>query len=227
MTAMPRIAPETRADESANDRLKKAFDSWLWNSVILATVAHFAVFAFSPELTAEDLGATSSVLTTVELPPVLDIPEPPQPIARPARPVIAAVDMAEDVTIEPNRWRDYPVDALPPPPDQLTTEVPPERPFFPYDVAPRVQNVEDVLRSLKREYPNTLRQAGIGGTVSVLFYIDGEGRVQDTRIAHSSGHAALDEAALAVSAIYRFSPALNRDRAVPVWVSIPIIFEVR
>jgi TonB family protein len=119
------------------------------------------------------------------------------------------------------------VDALPPPPDQLTTEVPPERPFFPYDVAPRVQNVEDVLRSLKREYPNTLRQAGIGGTVSVLFYIDGEGRVQDTRIAHSSGHAALDEAALAVSAIYRFSPALNRDRAVPVWVSIPIIFEVR
>jgi len=32
---------------------------------------------------------------------------------------------------------------------------------------------------------------------------------------------------LAVAGLYRFSPALNRDTRVPVWVSFPIRFEVR
>jgi hypothetical protein len=31
---------------------------------------------------------------------------------------------------------------------------------------------------------------------------------------------------MAVSEIYRFSPALNRDKTVPVWVSFPITFQV-
>ena len=227
MTATPFSPRDPRGDETANDRFKRAFDPWLWNSVILATLVHLAVFAFWPQLTAGDLSSTARVLTALELPPVIDIPEPPQPIARPALPVIASTDVAEHVTIERTTWQDNPVDDLPPPPAQLTTDVPSERPFFPYDVAPRVRNVEEVLRSLEREYPATLRQVGIGGTVSVLFYIDGEGRVQETRIERSSGHAALDQAALAVSTVYRFSPALNRDRAVAVWVSIPITFEVR
>ena len=38
---------------------------------------------------------------------------------------------------------------------------------------------------------------------------------------------ALDDAALKVATIYRFSPALNRDKKVPVWVSFPITFQVR
>ena len=78
-----------------------------------------------------------------------------------------------------------------------------------------------------REYPALLRDAGIGGTVRVYFFIDEEGEVQDTRIDQSSGHDALDAAALTVSGVYRFSPALNRDRRVPVWVSFPITFQVR
>jgi hypothetical protein len=37
----------------------------------------------------------------------------------------------------------------------------------------------------------------------------------------------MDDAALAVSEIYRFTPAMNRDKKVPVWVSFPITFQVR
>ena len=33
--------------------------------------------------------------------------------------------------------------------------------------------------------------------------------------------------ALAVAGLYRFSPALNRDKKVPVWVLFPIEFRVR
>jgi len=76
------------------------------------------------------------------------------------------------------------------------------------------------------KYPPLLRDAGIGGEVRVYFFIDAEGRVRTTRIDQSSGQEMLDDAALAVASLYRFSPALNRDVKVPVWVSFPIRFEV-
>ncbi|HSG48141.1 MAG TPA: energy transducer TonB, partial [Longimicrobiales bacterium] len=61
----------------------------------------------------------------------------------------------------------------------------------------------------------------------VYFLIDENGAVQDFRIDQSSGHQALDQAALDVASVYKFSPALNRDKKVPVWVSFPITFQVR
>ncbi|MFC1575658.1 energy transducer TonB, partial [Gemmatimonadota bacterium] len=78
-----------------------------------------------------------------------------------------------------------------------------------------------------REYPPLLRDAGIGGTVDVWFYIDEEGAVLRTQINTSSGHRALDEAAMKVAQVIRFTPALNRDKRVAVWISLPITFQVR
>ena len=57
--------------------------------------------------------------------------------------------------------------------------------------------------------------------------IDVEGTVQKVLIDQSSGHEALDDAARRVAGVYRFTPALNRDERVPVWVSFPITFQVR
>ena len=54
-----------------------------------------------------------------------------------------------------------------------------------------------------------------------------EGEVQDFRVNRSSGHQALDNAALAVAGVYRFSAAINRDKKVPVWVQFAITFQVR
>jgi len=48
-----------------------------------------------------------------------------------------------------------------------------------------------------------------------------------TQVAESSGHQALDDAALLVADIIQFSPALNRDKRVPVWISVPINFTTR
>jgi TonB family protein len=98
--------------------------------------------------------------------------------------------------------------------------------FTPYTVAPRILNRQEVAESLQREYPPSLRDAGIGGTVKVYYYIDAEGKVEDVRIDKSSGHPALDDAALKVARVMRFVPAMNRDEKVPVWVSFPITFAV-
>jgi protein TonB len=84
-----------------------------------------------------------------------------------------------------------------------------------------------VVRAMEREYPPLLSDAGIGGTVRVYFFIDEDGPGGDRRIDVSSGHQALDDAAMAVAEVYRFSPALNRDKKVPVWVSFGITFQVR
>ncbi|HEY8468492.1 MAG TPA: TonB family protein [Longimicrobiales bacterium] len=97
----------------------------------------------------------------------------------------------------------------------------------PYTVAPELKNRDEVQRALSRYYPPLLRDAGIGGTVLVWLLIDEEGQVRKYQVKESSGHTALDDAALKVADIMRFSPALNRDRKVPVWVALPITFTVR
>ena len=61
----------------------------------------------------------------------------------------------------------------------------------------------------------------------VYFFSGAEGTVGSVQIDQSAGHAALDDAALRVADVYRFSPAMNRDEAVPVWVSFAITFQVR
>ena len=219
--------PNEIFEETANERLKKTFDTWFWGSVIAATLLHFGAFAFWPELTAEDMTFTSSELEAIELPPEIEIPPPPETIARPATPVIAAAEIDEDITIAPTTFEENPVEDLPPPPEDQATDLSAAPTFTPFTVAPSIQNRDEVMRAMMREYPPLLRDAGIGGTVVVWFFIDEEGRVQQNQVNQSSGHQALDDAALAVADIYRFSPALNRDRRVPVWVQFPITFQVR
>jgi TonB family protein len=214
-------------EETANDRLKKTFDSWFWGSMIIATVVHFGAFVFTPEMTAEDVSFTAEELEAIVMPPEIEIPPPPQAIARPATPVIATADIDEDITIAPTTFQDNPVDDLPPPPEEIQTDISAAPTFTPFTVAPQLLNLQEVQRALVREYPTVLRDSGIGGTVTVWFFIDESGQVQDNRIDQSSGYEALDQAALNVASVYRFSPALNRENKVQVWVSLPITFQVR
>jgi TonB family protein len=96
--------------------------------------------------------------------------------------------------------------------------------FTPMTRAPELRNRGDVVRALEESYPPLLRSAGIGGQPTIWFHVDETGRVLDTRLNQSSGHAELDDAALRVAAVMEFTPAMNNDRRVPVWISIPIVF---
>ncbi len=98
--------------------------------------------------------------------------------------------------------------------------------FTPMTVRPEIRNRSEVQAALMREYPPILRDAGIGGTVVVWFFITEEGVVQNKRVSRSSGQVQLDEAALRVADVFRFSPALNRDQRVQVWIEVPITFQV-
>ena len=112
-------------------------------------------------------------------------------------------------------------------PSEVAADISAAPTFTPFTVAPALQNLQEVQRALVREYPTVLRDSGIGGTVTVWFFINEEGRVLDTRVDQSSGYQQLDDAALKVADVMRFSPALNRENRVQVWVSLPITFQVR
>jgi protein TonB len=225
MTAA-RAVPAAQSPVSANDRFKSRFRSLFWSSIILATFAHFGAFVYWPDLTTTDVSFTPTELESIELPPDIEIPPPPAQIARPATPVIASTDLDEDVTIAPTTFEFNPVEDLPlPPPPQEAVGAEPT--FTPFTVGPVILNRDEVRQAMADNYPPLLRSAGIGGTVRVFFFINENGTVQDYRVQTSSGYAQLDEAALAVAGMYRFSPALNRDKKVPVWVLFPIEFHVK
>jgi TonB family protein len=222
---VPAPAGPVEVQLSANDRFKRSFGSWFWGSMIIATVAHFSVFALWPEMTAANVAVDSDQLEVLELPPEIVIPPPPEAIARPATPVVTTANIDEDVTIPLTTFAEFTPENLPPPPDEVTsTDISEVPTFTPMTVRPSVKNKAAVERAMVRDYPPLLRDAGIGGTVEVHFYIDEEGKVVNTLVKNSSGYEAMDEAALKVANIIEFTPALNREKRVAVWISLPITF---
>jgi TonB family protein len=221
----PRTPPEgVDPFETANDRFKKSFGSWFWGSMVAATIVHFAVMAFWPNLTASDMSFTMDDIEAIDLPPEIEIPPPPEQIQRPASPVVTDAQIDEDITIAPTTFEDNLPDDLPPPRADTGGDISAAPTFTPYEVAPEVRNRNEVGAALRREYPSLLRDAGIGGTVVMHFFIDERGAVQNVLVAESSGHSSLDDAAFRVADVFQFTPALNRDQPVPVWIQIPITF---
>lgn len=215
---------------SANDRFKERFSSWLAGGLILATLAHFALFELFPTMRTADIDVEARRTEAVELPPEVEIPPPPEQVARPATPnVSASADVNEDVTISKTTFESNPTERLPPPPEGTEGEGgQDERPeFIPYDVAPELKNPAEVRRHLQQVYPPSLKKSNIGGTVILWIYVDREGQVRKSRVQKSSGYEALDEAAHEVADRMSFTPAMNRDKRTPVWVQQRIEFRVK
>ena len=214
--------------ETENDRFKRSFGSWFWGSMITATVFHFLLFQFWPTQTADDVSFSAEELEMIELPPEIEIPPPPEAITRPATPVMALTEIDDDITIAPTTFADNPIDDLPPPPtNDGAVDLSSNPVFTPMTVRPEIRNRAEVQAALMREYPTILRDAGIGGTVVVWFFISEQGTVLDRRVSESSGHLPLDEASLKVADVFRFTPALNREQIVQVWIQLPITFQVQ
>jgi protein TonB len=97
----------------------------------------------------------------------------------------------------------------------------------PMDVAPKLLNREAVGQAIQRNYPPMLRDASIGGTTTLWFFIDETGKVVKTVIKKPSGYDLLDNAAKKVADIMKFTPALSQDKKIPVWVALDVVFQVK
>jgi len=207
--------------QSANDRFKKSVNQLFLGGIVLATVLHFGLFQFFPQLTAADLGSNVAPDTLIVLPPPIDIPPPPEPIEHPRVPVVDRM-IVDDVTMPRTKLRPGP---LPRPRDDVRRID--RRPVWvPHTVRPEIKNRERAAEAVLRHYPKILQDAGVGGTVFVWVFIDQNGIVRNAQVQVGSGVAALDEAALRAVYEIEFTPALNMDARVAVWASFDITFQV-
>lgn len=153
-----------------------------------------------------------------EIPPTEQINEAPPP-ERPSIPIESEdEDVPEDVTIE-STTIDF-EEAPPPPPAAEEDEVPE---FVPYDKPPQA------TKQVQPKYPEIARKAGIEGIVILRFVIDLEGKVVEKTIKvqkNTTGNSGCVEAAMEALKQYQFTPAMQRDKPVKVWISLPFRFSL-
>jgi len=156
------------------------------------------------------------IIEQIDIPQTEQFDRPPPP-ARPSVPVESeSEDIADDVTLEEFTLDEFDAwDAPPPPPEG------PRVKFIPYDDPPVP------LRPIKPKYPEIAQEAGIEGTVVVQVFVDARGRVKETVILKGIPNTGLDEAATQAIRLVRFKPARQRERAVGVWISIPVNFRLK
>ena len=156
------------------------------------------------------------IIENIDIPQTQQIDNTPPP-ARPSIPVPSDdEDIAEDLTLDELAFDDFSnLDAPPPPPSG------PKVVFIPYDDPP------DAMSAIRPIYPEIAQEAGIEGVVVVQAFIDEKGRVKETLILKGVPNTGLDEAAMEAIRKTRFRPAKQRERALGVWISIPVNFKLK
>jgi len=183
-------------------------------SIILSIFLFFVLPRFTGETVQEHYDQI--IIEQIDIPQTQQIERPPPP-ARPSIPIESEdEDLADDLTIEETDLSSFEAwDAPPPPPSG------PQVKFIPYDDPPVP------LTPIKPKYPEIAQEAGIEGTVFIQAFIDKKGRVIETTIIKGIPNTGLDEAAIEAIRKTRFRPAKQRERAVGVWISIPVNFKLK
>jgi protein TonB len=200
---------------SANTEFKAQYTKYLEIGLLLAILIHAVAFAFWPEYVPSVYKLREERIEVVEIPPEIEIPPPPEEIARPevAVEVEASDEASEEETIAPTFLDAENLPPAPPPP-------PPEpEMFFAFDTYPVV------TKSATPKYPEMARKAEVEGIVVVMVTIDEGGRVINAWIAESSAEV-LNQSAIEAAYEFRFTPAKQRDVAVKATISIPFRFSL-
>ena len=182
---------------------------------ISLVILNFLLFPrFGNSLEFEDVEQV--IIENIDIPQTQQIDNTPPP-ARPSIPVPSDdEDIADDLTLDELDFDDFSnLDAPPPPPSG------PKVVFIPYDDPPVA------MSPIRPRYPEIAQEAGIEGVVVVQAFIDEKGRVKETLILKGVPNTGLDEAAMEAIRKTRFRPAKQRERAVGVWISIPVNFRLK
>jgi len=189
-------------------------------SLLFLTTVLIAVPRMQPKETK--LEQPNVEIQNVDIPETEQYEKPPAP-SRPTVPVASErEDIPEDVTIGETTFEEFQAADAPPP----APEEGPKVKFIPYDEAPQLIGGMQSLQRLV-QYPEIAKEAGVEGTVIVQAFINKDGRVEQVVVVKGVPKTGLDEAAIEAVKKTRWKPAKQRDRAVGVWYSIPIVFRLK
>ena len=176
-------------------------------------------------------------------PPALtDAPEMPEvPVEAPSQPVIGIPEPVDDAEVSAEMTiatqREMSQQIAPVIQDleetNIVIEAPREENIV---IAPEALPSPDVfvpreiepapITPIRPEYPELARKAGIEGTVIVKILIDREGMVRDAIVVRGVG-AGLDQAAVEAIRQTRYTPAIQNNQPIAVWVAQPVYFRLR
>ena len=185
---------------------KRFYSRDLWASLGLAALLPALVFVIDPELAIEAMQRVRQpmVIELEQIPPTKQrLPRPPLP--QRAVPVAMALPA-----------RDY---DLPPP--VVVTEFPLEAEE---EVAElwMVEREPAVVRRVVPAYPDSARTASVEGKVFARVLVGREGQVE--HIDRISGPLVFHRAVALAAKEWEFTPAVQNDQTVKVWVSLPFVF---
>ena len=196
--------------KSKDADLKRTYARDLWAAVGLAVLLLAVVVAIDPQI-AFDARRPVQRPVTIELELV-----PETEIRLPLPPPVRRIEPVAYVRTRPVREH-----KLPPP--VVVTEFPLEEEVE----AAELWMVEQPPRVLKRVlpvYPDSARRALVEGKVFARVLVGRKGRVE--HIDRIEGPQVFQRSVAQAAKAWEFSPAVQNDRAVPVWVSLPFVFEL-
>jgi TonB family protein len=197
--------------KSKNADLKRTYVRDLWASAGLAVLLLAVVVAIDPQIAFDASRLMQRpVIIELELVPETEmrLPLPPPPVRR----------------IEPVAYvRTRPVREYKLPPPVVVTEFPLEEEVEAAELW-MVEQPPRVLRKVLPAYPDSARRALVEGKVFVRVLVGRTGRVE--HIDRIEGPQVFQRAVTQAAKAWEFSPAVQNDRPVPVWVSLPFVFEL-
>ena len=189
--------------------LKRTYRKTLSSGIGLSVLLHLLLFAIIPAIEFE-------VAPRTREPVVIELEKIPE-TRQSTHPLHPLYHLSSEVVVD-TLPRQRPI----PPPEVVTAFSLEEEEevveFWMLEKKPRV------LKRVLPEYPARARQGLVEGKVVVRILVDQEGRVE--RVDRITGPQILRAAAGEASWQWRFTPAIQNDQAVKVWVSLPFAFRL-
>ncbi|HJP31112.1 MAG TPA: energy transducer TonB [Candidatus Latescibacteria bacterium] len=205
--------------------LRRNYSRTFWSCFGISTVLLMAFVVLFPDLDADAYSKSEKVIIQIE-----DIPETrqerrPPPPPRPVVPIASqSDDIPDDATIMETDL-DFGLDDLPPPPplaDLAGVDLEEEEEEI-VEIW-RVEKQPEPIKNPAPEYPEIARKAGITGTVTVQVLVNKKGKVEAVDIL--KGNEVFHEAARKAAWKWTFTPAIQNDKPVKVWVALPFRFQL-
>jgi len=147
-------------------------------------------------------------------------PRPPVPVEVPNDEILEDIDLDLDVSLD----LDEVLTDLPPPPAEPAQEEEEEEIFLIVEKAPEiVGGLQELYKYVT--YPDIARKAGIEGVVVVQIVVQPDGTPANPTVIRGV-HELLDKEAVQGVMKLSYKPGMQRSRPVPVYMSIPVRFQL-
>jgi len=100
-------------------------------------------------------------------------------------------------------------------------EIPDPGTFIAFETGP------EIIYAAAPEYPKIARVAGIEGRVILQLFVGKDGKPKKVLVLKSEVTEDCNMAAIKAGWSFKFKPAMQRDKPVGVWVSMPVVFRLK